>query len=205
MKLKIARENAGSLSRTSKMRGCSTGLPATSCHIGMGLAGESGSVCNGCYALSGNYQYPSVKKAQAKRLAGIRHPAWVESMVTLIAHYSGDYFRWHDSGDIQSVEHFARIVQIAELLSNTKFWLPTRELFKIRQFKGTIPPNLCIRVSALMIDSCPPNYTTLPTSTVHTGNTHHGLECQAYKRDGKCGSCVACYSNNVANVSYRKH
>ena len=32
-----------------------------------------------------------------------------------------------------------------------------------------------------------------------------GRECPAYKQDGECGSCRACWSREVKQVSYKEH
>ena len=32
-----------------------------------------------------------------------------------------------------------------------------------------------------------------------------GRECPAYKQDGECGSCRACWSRKVKQVSYKEH
>ena len=32
-----------------------------------------------------------------------------------------------------------------------------------------------------------------------------GLECIAYKQDGKCLDCKACYNSKIKNISYPKH
>jgi hypothetical protein len=57
------------------------------------------------------YVMPVVKSAQARRLATITRDDWTASMVRAIN--KDKYFRWHDSGDIQSAEHFAKIVEVA--------------------------------------------------------------------------------------------
>ena len=43
------------------------------------------------------------------------------------------------------------------------------------------------------------------TSTVHENKKAFGLECIAYKQDGKCLECKACYNPKVKNISYPKH
>jgi hypothetical protein len=52
------------------------------------------------------------------------------------------YFRWHDSGDIQGLEHFAKIVEVARATPNTLHWLPTREAQTVASYTGTLPDNL---------------------------------------------------------------
>lgn len=212
--LSAVKAYVGGLSKPSKMPGYSYGLPAQACRIGSQLAKVEGSVCSGCYALKGNYTFPSVVLSQARKLEAISKPLWVPSMVRLIAHYSPEVFRWHDSGDVANMRHLLRIVEVAKALPDTKFWMPTREVHLIRQYTekhGAFPPNLVVRLSAYMNNTQPPRYSlpvALPTSTVHTGDAPSGkgnIECRAYLRDGSCGSCRACWSPKVKNVSYRAH
>lgn len=205
MTLKEAREIAGTLSTPSKMPCHSYGLPAEECITGSKLVDVPNSVCNGCYALKGFYQTyaKTIKPAQYKRLEAIEHPEWVQAMVTLIGATGNKWFRWHDSGDLQSVEHLAKIVEIAEQLPKVKFWLPTREYKIVSLYRGEIPSNLVIRLSAHKVDGLP-IATSLQTSTVHT-ETPIGFECRARYQSNECGSCRACWDPKVQNVSYHKH
>ena len=110
-----AKEIVGSFSNTSKMPGFSIGISAELCGVGSKLRKIKGSVCYNCYALKGMYRMDNVKKAHAKREAGISHPRWVEAFVVMLNHHTSSaipYFRWHDAGDIRSVEHFAKICEI---------------------------------------------------------------------------------------------
>ena len=52
------------------------------------------------------------------------HPQWVQAMVVLID--KQPWFRWHDSGDIQSLEHLEKIFEVCRLTPETSHWLPTR-------------------------------------------------------------------------------
>lgn len=189
---------AGPLSRTSKMPCPSYSLPAQECKTGGKLALIEGSVCSGCYARKGNYQWPNVKNAMYRRLDGIRDPHWVEAMVTLIRVENTRWFRWHDSGDIQSTRHLARIIAIAERMPWIRFWLPTKEYKLVRGV--TFPKNLTVRVSAPMVDG-PTSSHFQWTSSVVTKNA----TCNAPKQEGKCLDCRACWDKRVKHVSYRRH
>lgn len=196
----------GGLSRTSKMPAKSYGLPAAECATGSKLHKVAGSVCADCYALKGNYRrYPAIVAAQYRRLATISGSNWVADMVTAIG--SDAYFRWHDSGDIQSREHLAKICAVAEATPDCQHWLPTREKRIVRDYAragGSIPANLVIRISAAMVDGEPPR--DFPhTSTVHKHAEPLGHRCPAPDQDGKCGDCRACWNSSVKNVSYCWH
>ncbi len=216
----------GGLSKPSKMPGWAYGLPAAECITGSKLAKLPGTTCSGCYALKGNYRFSNVTNAQYRRLDALEDPRWLDAMVVLLrGKYGRDrYFRWHDSGDLQSVGHLRRIVRIAELVPGVKFWLPTREYGIVEDYLsrwGDFPPNLCVRLSAhyigesVDIGTRHPSLRSLPSSTVHagwgkavpapSGRAKESIECRAYTRGNECGSCRACWSIEVKNVSYPKH
>lgn len=204
MKLIEAKQIAHTLSNPSKMPGKAYSLPAWECKTGAKLRNVPGSVCADCYAMKGAYLWRPTKDAMNKRLQSIDHPQWADAMVTMIQRQ--DYFRWHDSGDLQSVAHLAKIVEVAGRTPNTAHWLPTREKAIVRAYMrsgGTFPPNLIVRVSAAMVDGSAPNGFE-HTSTVHTANPI-GHECPARFQQNECRDCRACWDANVTNVSYHKH
>jgi len=207
-----ARAHAGSLGEPSKMPGMAYGLPAAFCNVGSKLAKKEGTTCSECYALKGRYVMPCVLKAQRNRAyLACFDPLWEDAMVYLIDHVPAarrGYFRWHDSGDLQSVTHLARIANIARRLPDIKFWLPTREYQVLRQFLrlGAVPKNLIIRLSAPMIDGQPPTASYPTTSGVHSKKPAIGWKCPAAEKYGNtCGPCRACWNPKVAHVSYPLH
>ena len=103
----------GSLSKPSKMPGWSIGLPAKECKTGGKLQKVPGSVCYDCYALKGCYVFKVVQDAQYRRLEAIKDPQWVEAMAHLINSKKPDVFRWHDSGDVQDLDHLMKISKSA--------------------------------------------------------------------------------------------
>jgi hypothetical protein len=204
---KLATAIAGTLGKPSKMPGLSYGISAKLCNVGAKLAKVPGSVCAGCYALKANYQYPSVRQAHEKRAAGLSSVSWADSMIKLIGRSGETYFRWHDSGDIQNFQHLLDIVRIADALPGVRFWVPTREKKLVRQYLdafGAFPENLCVRLSAAMIDSeAPAGFEN--TSTVHAGRDPVGFACKAPTQGNKCDECRACWDKSIKNISYRVH
>lgn len=197
-------ERAGTFSKPGKMPCYSTSIPASECNVGSKLVSVPGSVCFGCYALKGNYRFGNVKSAMQRRLDGITHDEWVDAMVFLIIDTGDDYFRWHDSGDIQSLQHLDRICQIARRTPNVRHWIPTREYAIVKQYRQAheIPENLVIRLSAHMVEHDPPSGYGLPTSTV----TRNGKRtCPAPDQGNKCLDCRACWDPKVSNVAYGYH
>ena len=128
---KEAREITGGLSKPSKMPGPAHNLPAAACKTGAKLVQIPGSVCAGCYALKGRYRFNNVQQALQRRLAALEDPRWVDAMVTLIS--GQDWFRWHDSGDIQSMKHLENIFEVCKRTSGTRHWMPTREAQFLKQ------------------------------------------------------------------------
>lgn len=207
--LKAAKECAGSLGKPSKMPAHSYGISAFNCITGSKLAQIEGSVCHGCYARKANYKYPSVVVGHAKREANLASPAWIDSMILQIERSGTDYFRWHDSGDLQSTGHLKAIVNIALALPNVKFWLPTKEkgMLSIAKRAGlVIPDNLTIRLSAAMVDSDKVNANlTGNVSLVQDKVELQGFHCKAPEQNGKCENCRACWDKSISTIVYFKH
>ena len=198
----------GDLSATTKMPCKSFNLPAWECKTGSKLAKIPGTVCHGCYAMKGNYtRFPSVKKAQYKRLGQLFNPTWVDAMVSMIERENNPFFRWHDAGDIQSAQHLKNICDVARKTPSITHWIPTREHKIVNDFVNqgnTIPKNLIIRISATNIDGKPPKNAS-HTSTVHSSSKPIGFECVAPKQDGACLECRACWNPGIKNISYKQH
>ena len=199
MKKKEAKEITGGLSAPSKMPGPAYNLPATQCITGAKLVKIPGSVCAGCYALKGRYRFSNVRMALARRLESLKHPRWVEAMTVLIK--GEPWFRWHDSGDLQSAWHLKQIFEVCTRTPDTMHWLPTREARILSLMDpDIIPPNLIIRMSSHMIDQQPVKFWPW-TSTVSTKSK----TCPAQDQGNQCKSCRACWDRKVPNVTYPKH
>ena len=98
-----------------------------------------------------------------------------------------------------------KIFEVCERTPHIKYWLATREYQFIKDIKEKdVPKNLCLRVSAIKVDSKPPTFWKW-TSGVHKDKKAIGRECPAYKQDGECGSCRACWSRSIKQVSYKEH
>jgi len=188
----------GGLSRPSKMPCPGISLPASSCQTGQKLAQISGTPCHGCYALKGMYRFPNVKRALARRLEALAHPAWVQAMTALIAGH--EYFRWHDSGDLQSSWHLKQIFEVCNNTPDTAHWLPTREARYLPLNHDSIPKNLTIRFSSHKINQ-PPLKSWPWTSTVSTRDS----SCPAQLQNNNCKDCRACWDRKISNVTYPKH
>jgi len=210
--LKKANEITGGLSKPSKMPCKGYNLPANECITGSKLRNIKNSVCNGCYALKGNYIrfaktiFPKMYRA----LDSLNNPLWVNAMSYLINNQKGkgidpNYFRWHDSGDLQSIKHLHNIVLVCNNTPNVKHWLPTREYKIIKDYikkYGSFPNNLIVRLSAHMVGENAPNINGLNTSTVGYNNS---FNCPSFKQDNQCLDCRACWNPSIENVNYKLH
>ena len=199
MNTKEAWTLVGGLSKPSKMPGWSIGIPAKECKTGSKLRLIPDSVCNKCYALKGCYVFKVVQEAQYKRLEAIQHPDWVLAMATLINSKKPDVFRWHDSGDVQDVQHLEKIFEVCRLTPSKRHWMPTREAW-IKDHMEAAPANLVVRFSSPMVDQGPVK-SWANTSTVSTKSR----SCPAPDNNNECGSCRACWDPLVKNIEYGKH
>jgi len=217
--LKQAQSEAGSVStRNSKMPGSSFAISAKHCKVGGKLATIKDSTCSRCYALKIQNMRPSVDMGwtanlnKANTLIERDASRWVSFMAFQIdkaALKTGQPFhRWFDSGDLQSLAMLQAIVDVAKATPHVSHWLPTREAKLVRQYltqNEAFPPNLVVRVSSTMIGDSPiSGYSH--TSTVHRkGNVPQGHVCPASTQGNACGTCRACWSLDVGNVSYPLH
>lgn len=212
MSVKEAREVVGGLTRTSKMPCVSYSLPTIACQTGFKLSAIAGSVCSECYAKKNFYRMyeATIEPAQVARLMSLDDPQWVEAMVILLLREL--YMRWHDSGDIQSIEHLELIVEVARRTPHCDHWLPTREYGIVSAYLaqyGDFPPNLTVRLSALFPDKPTRIPASIPRHAVAVSNVHSkkpgsGFTCGAPTRGGKCGDCRACWDRSI-DVSYKLH
>ena len=229
--LKQAVKEIDSYTVTKKMNTISYSISAFDCITGTILRDIPNTVCSKCYALKGNYlRYAkNIRPAQNRRLKSISNPNWVNAMIYIMNHQkavvNSGLFRWHDSGDLQSMEHLQKIVDIATATPNIKHWLPTKESNLIQNFKGVIPANLIIRLSGSFIDGKAPKYKN--TSTVVSNKDQ--ATCKSFLTDknfkmhsqkqvdnyttkekqsfdfGHCGNCTKCWDSSIKNISYLNH
>ena len=210
MNIKQAYEIIGSLGKPSKMPGFAYGTPAELCKTGSKLRKDKRSVCYKCYAMKGFYMFGNVKPAFYKRFEAMKHPLFVEAMTLVIKSKTKQtkYFRWKDSGDIDSLSELERIVMVCQNTPKVKHWLPTREVKIVSDYLKiykAFPGNLVVRVSAPLVNGEPlPNFPN--TSTVHSaGKKWYGKKCIAYKQNNECKDCRACWNTKVNNISYKQH
>lgn len=198
------------LSKTSKLDGIlSWSLQAIeTCPASVGKDGELVPACKGCYATTGNYNYPNVKAPRLENKQDWQRSDWVNDM--LIHLDSSRYFRFFDSGDMYSIDLAEKILELCTKATWCKFWIPTR-VHKFKKFESVISklqalPNVVVRFSSDEIDGTKVNGST--TSVIFSSeNQLDGSEfiCKAYENAGKCNGCRACYNKDISVIAYKAH
>lgn len=204
----------GGLSKPSKMPGLAFGFSATKCITGSKLRTVCGSVCSDCYACKGMYRFPIVAAAHERRWNQLQaalktfqaRTKYILAFRLLLEKQT--WFRWHDSGDLQSQDHLHLIVEIAALTPWVQHWLPTREYHIVSAYLRThrgLPSNLNIRLSAHMVGETIPVVPMGCTSSAVYEDKAPGWNCPAPTQGNNCGDCRACWSKDVPLVTYHKH
>jgi hypothetical protein len=210
--IKEAELAVGNLSRPSKMPSYAWSISARRCNVGSKLAKVKGSVCEGCYALKGRYMFSNTQDALERRYDAWNsdRAKWVDAMIYLMHNkqhiVNAGVFRFFDSGDIQGNAMLDDINTVAWASPTIRFWLPTKEYKLVKNYDKEIAPNLVIRVSAPTVDKGFSGYTHI--STVYNKDnidTAEGHICPSSNQGNQCGSCRACWSDKVSEVSYIAH
>ncbi len=209
--VKSAWQEVGGLSKPSKMPCYGYSLSAFMCIVGSKLRDILNSTCSDCYALKGRYVFPNVQKALDLRLAQMLfNPNWTSAMSFLVSHYGkkSGAFRWHDSGDLQSLNHLEKIATVATATPDVDHWLPSREVGIIKEYlkkHKTFPTNLVVRISATMIDGNPHKFHAHTSTVASIKDKAIDWLCPAPTQGNKCQDCRACWSKEVSNVTYLAH
>ena len=204
-----ALEIVGGFSAPSKMPCYGYSIPASKCITGAKLRDVVGSVCSKCYALKGRYGFDNVQNALMRRFNTLTNPQWIEAMVTaILGKEKSGFFRWHDSGDIQSLEHLENIVAVCKSTPNVTHWLPTREYKIVSDYVAkhkSFPDNLVVRLSSYMLEGSAPVSLANRLGVQTSGVSKTGFTCPASKQNNECGACRACWDKSVHNVNYKQH
>lgn len=217
--IKHAEQIAIGLSNPDKMPCSAYSTPAQRCQTGSKLRNVPGTPCSNCYAwMRGNYIFKNVQSALEKRYQSLTNPEWVDAMIVLIRETNkGDtrYFRWHDSGDIQSIEHLDNICKIARALPDVKFWLPTKEWKYCRDYfirdRNPLPDNLTVRLSMPRNDQSAPQrnpddpFTYSEVFTAGSNPSALAFQCVAHNQGNKCLDCRKCWDKDNHSTAYLEH
>ena len=197
------------ISRTAKLGVKSWSLQSLeTCPGSLNEEGNLVDACSGCYATDGYYVMGHVKEPRAENKEDWEREEWVSDMTKELAR--AKYFRWFDSGDMYSLKLAKKMLQLMKATPNTKHWLPTR-MGKFIKFQSILAemqslPNVMVRFSS---DSIVGEFTPglhgsviIPSSEAAPAGV---FVCEAYDHEGKCFSCRACYSKDIAVIAYPQH
>lgn len=197
------------LSKASKMPCRSWSLQALeTCPASRDADGNLVPACAGCYATTGNYNFPNVKAPRAHNKEDWKRSEWVEDMVQELD--ADRYFRWFDSGDLYDIRLARKVLEVMKRTPWVRHWLPTR-MYKFEKFLPVLAemellPNVVVRYSSDSITG--ETIDGANTSTIIPADADAPKDatvCRAYEREGKCGSCRACWSKDVPIVAYVAH
>lgn len=198
------------ISVTSKLDGIrSWSLQALeTCPGSLASPGVLVDACKGCYATTGNYRYPNVKAPRIENREDWQRLEWVDDMVKALD--SDRYFRWFDSGDMYTLGLAEKILEVMKRTPWVKHWLPTR-MHKFPKFAMVLSemqalPNVMVRFSS---DSVTGEFipglhgsVIVPDADNAPNNTY---VCFAYRQNGKCSGCRACYDKDIPVIAYPAH
>lgn len=198
------------ISVTSKLDGIkSWSLQALeTCPASKNADGSLVDACKGCYATTGNYNYPNVKAPRAHNREDWQRLEWVDDMVQALQ--DSRYFRWFDSGDMYTIGLAEKILEVMQRTPWVKHWLPTR-MHKFPKFRGVLTEmqaldNVMVRFSS---DSVIGQFieglhgsVIVPTIDDVTPKMQ---ACEAYQHGGKCNGCRACWNKSVPLIAYPAH
>lgn len=208
------------LSETSAMPGSSFSLPAR--RTCPGALRTPGSVCAACYAHGrGRYRWPSVRAAQARRLAwttrALASGRFAPVLVEGIAARGEPYFRLHDAGDFFSAAYVDAWTQVAAALPLVRFWAPTHSwafgglprrdgdplLEALRRLDAL--PNVTVRPSALLLDAPAPAVPGLSAGSAVTTDPPTATCRKFLRTPSSCGPCRRCWDEPSIPITYLKH
>lgn len=198
------------ISVTSKLDGIkSWSLQALdTCPASKNTDGSLVDACKGCYATTGNYNYPNVKAPRAHNKEDWQRLEWVDDMVQALQ--DSRYFRWFDSGDMYAIGLAEKILEVMQRTPWVKHWMPTR-MHKFPKFRGVLTEmqaldNVSVRFSS---DSVTGHFIAglhgsviIPTID---DATQEMTICKAYENAGKCSGCRACWNKEVSVIAYPAH
>lgn len=197
------------LSRAGKMPCRSWSLQALeTCPGSIGNDGELVDACKGCYATTGNYRFPNVKAPREHNKTDWKRSEWVTDMTQELD--NDRYFRWFDSGDVYDIRLARKILEVMKLTPWCNHWLPTR-MYKFEKFSSVFKemeklPNVVLRFSSDSVSGETVKgrntSTIIPTSQDARASM---TICEAYQREGKCGTCRACWDKKVKVIAYPAH
>ena len=166
--------------------------------------------CKGCYATTGNYNYPNVKAPRIHNREDWQRIEWCDNMVRELE--NDRFFRWFDSGDAYNLALAEKILEVMQRTPWCKHWIPTR-MYKFPKFRHVFDSmraldNVSVRFSS---DSIVGEYidglhgsVIGPSADTYSERDGSAL-CRAYEHGGKCNGCRACWNKDIPLICYPAH
>lgn len=100
--------------------------------------------CIGCYAMTGNYRFRTVKNALARRTFIARnYTSWLEkAILAQIDAFNIKFIRIHASGDFFSIDYIAMWQRIAAARKDVSLWTYTKNPAAVSAFDGLDNANI---------------------------------------------------------------
>ena len=202
------------LSNTTKMQITGKKVKSWSLQAGTSCPGSAGAeVCDGCYALKGMYRFPVVKDARSYNQSDYKKDDWTFRMISKVNKL--DYFRWFDSGDVETRELADKIHTVIQGTPSVQHWLPTRS-DKIAKISSGIKniellPNVAVRRSADNIGLTKPERLGVNSYVIKPDDIANakllGITVCPVTLPGStqksCDLCTLCYTSS--SVAYLLH
>ena len=195
-------------SKAGKMPCRSWSLQAIdTCPASIGSDGELVDACKGCYATTGNYNFPNVKAPRIHNREDWQRDGWVADMVEELD--NDRYFRWFDSGDVYHIRLAEKILEVCKATPWTRHWLPTR-MHKFKKFRKILNElnkldNVVVRLSSDSVKGEIIEGVNTSTIIPYDDTPTTATICEAYKHEGKCNKCRICWDKGVSVVAYVAH
>ena len=203
------------LTHTKPKSSCpSLSLPAVidcaACELSTQLARAAGkaAICERCYAQRGRYVFPQVRNNQLARSAWWHGTDPVERAITLADAVTREgtprYFRCYDSGDLD-LSAIETWLTFAELLPDTKVWIPTRTWLLPEFLPGLLAlnahPRIVVRPSTVAFDDAPVTIHGLAAG--HAAHWHEPPKA-SYRCPGSCAKCRICWDRPDLSISFKR-
>ena len=203
------------LSHTKPKSSCpSLSLPAVidcpACELSMRMAKEAhkAAICERCYALKGRYVFRNVHTNQRARSEWWHNTDPIERAIILADAVKREgaphYFRCYDSGDLD-LSAIETWLKFAELLPDTKVWIPTRTWLLPEFLPGLLAlnahPRIVVRPSSVAFDDLPPAIDGLASG--HAAHWHEPIKA-TYRCPGSCANCRICWDRPDLSISFRR-
>ena len=150
-----------------------------------------------CYAVKSWKQYRNVRTAWTANLTEyLTEPVrYFDTISEYCTSTKSTHFRWQVSGDIIDQEYLIGMIKVAIENPKTEFLAFTKH-YDILPRIESIPANLRLVASAWPGMDLPAHVREYPIAWLSTDNRRELRQRVAYQCEGKCDSCLECFSTS---------